>query len=308
MPYRRFIEAGGLTRPWALAGVVVGVAFVCEMGIMLVVAWSDGFEAAEVWLALLDAAILSLLLVPVVWLLLVRPIRRLAEQRGQLLGRLYEAQDRERARLAREIHDELGQGLTAVLLGLRAVDASTDLEVARERAAEAGAVASGCIESVRRLAQGLAPQALEAFGLVPALERLAREFNAGPKLRVTLELDPGLPRLAPLTEIAVFRIVQESLTNVVRHADATRAAVSITADAGWVRVSVLDNGVGLGGMAGRVGAGATGVQGMRERAESLGGRFTLSHSPGGGARVSVELPRTEPVEHDESVDHAHPDR
>ena len=287
-----------------MAGVVVAVAFFAEAVIMLVVAWSSGFSASALWLTLIDATVLSVVMVPVVWLLLVRPISRLAEQRGVLLGRLFAAQDKERSRLAREIHDELGQELTAIRLGLQSIDSISEINEAKQRSAEVGGIAASCIESVRRLSHDLSPQALEAFGLAAALERLAKEFSAAPNLKVTLQIDPSLVRQHPLTETAIFRIVQESLTNVVRHADASEAQVVVSREPKCLRIVVRDNGVGMSASAQPDSARSIGLQGMRERAESLGGWLKLCVAPGGGLQVVATLPSQLP---DEPADDPYPD-
>ena len=283
-----------MTRPWVLAGLVLATVFIIEVGIMLWVAAPDAFSSSAVYMALIDATVLSVVLVPVLWLMLVRPIARLADQRGDLLTRLIEAQDQERARLAHEMHDQIGQELTAVQLGLRAVRQACRGEAAEQLAEQTSQVASQCMATLRRISHGLAPAGLADFGIAPAIEQLIATLQVGDELRIAVAIDPDLPRMSRQTETAAFRLVQESLTNVLRHAQASESHVAITMEAGWLRLSVRDNGVGVGTRhRGDKALETMGIRGMRERAESLGGTLQVEPAAGGGTLVIARLPRTE---------------
>lgn len=196
---------------------------------------------------------------------------RLAGERQGAARAAIAAQERERARIGRELHDEVGQALTGVALELRA----GELEAAQEALTAAA-------DGVREIMQGLRPEALEDFGLRGALLALA---SAAP-VRVRRWLGDELPALAPETELVVYRVVQEALTNVARHAQAREVVLSARATpAGGLVVEVVDDGVGRRGA-----SPGTGLAGMRERALLAGGTLMVSDRDGGGTVVRLEVP------------------
>jgi len=282
-------------QPWVLAGVVIATAFVIELIIMLLGVLPGSFSTRAMVLALLDATALSVVLVPVLWLLLVRPVRRLAEERGRLLDQLIESRDLERARLAAELHDQLGQELTAVLLGLGLIRDASTVERSRGLAEETLGVVTRSMATVRRISRGLAPPTLADFGLAPAIEQLVNALPTHNGLDIVLAIDPALPRLSSQTETAVFRVAQESLTNILRHAGASKATLTLKMDRDRLRLTVEDDGVGVGsGLSDLTGRDTMGVRGMRQRVESLGGVFQVRSGSSGGTVVHAVLPRTEP--------------
>ena len=200
------------------------------------------------------------------------------------LRRVVEAQEQERRRLALELHDETGQALTSVLLGLRGVDpggSPEQLEGVRALVVET-------LKNVRRLAVELRPSALDDFGLVPALERLAEGFAERSGIRVDLEARLGDERLPAAVETAFYRIVQESLTNVARHSGATRVDVLLARAPASATLVVEDDGQGFDPE--RATDSTLGLVGMRERAGLLHGRFTIESRPGQGTTVALEVP------------------
>jgi signal transduction histidine kinase len=204
------------------------------------------------------------------------------------LRRVMAAQELERRRLARELHDETGQALTSVLLGLRAVeDAATD-EERRDSLASLRELAVATLQDVRRLAVELRPKALDDFGLVPALERLASTISEATGMSVQLEHTLAAERLPPEVETTLYRITQEALTNVVKHAQATHVSVVVSRKDASVSVLIEDDGRGFApGEANREGVG---LLGMRERVELLDGRFTVESGEDGGATIVAEVP------------------
>lgn len=196
------------------------------------------------------------------------------------------AQEAERARVARELHDETGQVLTAVALELRALDRHLDAE-GRDRLAGVRRTLASASESLRDLAIGLRPSGLAEHGLESALERQADRLRAGGDTNVDIAMAGLPPDLPEEVEIAVFRVVQEALTNVQRHAHARNAGVLVTAKGDRIRVLVEDDGVGF------TPADPTdrlGLTGMRERIALIGGEVTVESSPGKGAVIVVEIP------------------
>jgi signal transduction histidine kinase len=204
------------------------------------------------------------------------------------LRRVVEGQELERRRLARELHDETGQALTSILLGLKRVEEAKSTEAAAEATAELRAEIVQTLQAVRRLAVELRPQALDDFGLVPALERLAEAFGGESSLRVDVEASLGGARLPAEIETALYRLVQEALTNVSKHAAATHASVIVTRRDGSVTVVVEDDGRGFG--AGSPQGGGLGLVGMKERVGLLGGRLAIESTEGSGTTIVAEVP------------------
>jgi signal transduction histidine kinase len=221
---------------------------------------------------------------------------RLAAERSVEIERLrhgMEARERERTRWAREIHDETVQGLGALRLTLAS---ARDLDDSQELRKAVESVLAGLgseIDGLRHLITELRPAALDDLGLVPAIEAVARRAQAmdGITVETEIEIDPR-ERLDPELESTVYRIIQEALTNVGRHARATRAWVEIHEEAQTLTVTIRDDGRGLdaGQAAGDTTVGGFGLGGMRERAELVGGELELRDYPAGGAAVQLTVP------------------
>ena len=204
------------------------------------------------------------------------------------LRRAVQAQEAERRRLARELHDETGQALTSILLGLAAVERSESVGDAHLAAAALRDLVVETLQNVRRLAVELRPSALDDFGLEPALRRLGETVREGRALNVQVETRLGPNRLPADVETALYRIVQEALTNVVKHAGAEHVSVVVTRKPGRVVAMIEDDGRGFDRTASR-GAGL-GLLGMRERVELLDGTFQIEAVPDAGTTLIVELP------------------
>src|SRR5262245_53169871 len=198
------------------------------------------------------------------------------------LRRVVAAQELERRRLARELHDETGQALTSVLLGLKAIEEASSPEETRAAGAELRALVVQTLQDVRRLAVELRPRALDDFGLVPALERLTGSLAEHTGIAIDFESSLADERLPSELETALYRIVQESLTNIVKHARATRTSVLVARREGVVAVVIEDDGAGFD--PGRPAEGL-GLLGMRERAELVGGTLTIESREGGGTTI-----------------------
>jgi signal transduction histidine kinase len=202
--------------------------------------------------------------------------------------RVVEAQELERARLARELHDETGQALTSILLGLKSLEDRVDSETSHSAVAELRDLVVSTLQDVRRLAVELRPAALDDFGLVPAIERLRDTVEEQGDLSVDVQSPIGDERLPAETETALYRIVQEALINVLKHADATRVTVRLTRAEKTVTLVVQDDGKGFHPESAR--DGGLGLVGMRERVALLGGRLTVQSSEGGGTLLKAEVP------------------
>jgi len=202
---------------------------------------------------------------------------------------LEERLEQERRRIAHALHDEVAQLLAVVQLALEEVRAEVPASV-RSRLAEALARIDEAAGRVRRIAHELRPALLDDLGLMPALEFLAAGFAARGGPEVTVEGSAG-GRPAPATETALYRIAQEALINVVRHAGARRAEIVVEAADGALRLTVRDDGAGFEvARARRPGAPTLGLLGIEERALALGGSCEIRSSPGAGTELRVEVP------------------
>jgi two-component system, NarL family, sensor histidine kinase UhpB len=206
-------------------------------------------------------------------------------------ARALQAEEEERKRIARELHDETAQSLAALLIRIRLARGAEDAARRDALLDEIRADIGAALEGIRRFARGLRPPALDEIGLVPALEAHAGAVAESVGLAVRVEADPLGCSLSPQAELALYRIVQEALSNAIRHARATHAVVRIGADQDAVRVEVEDDGRGFrpDDVMSSDGSGL-GLFGMQERAEYLGGSVTIDSQPGRGTRVRAVIP------------------
>jgi len=204
------------------------------------------------------------------------------------LRRIVGGQELERRRLARELHDETGQALTSILLGLRAVDEAGSTGDVQNAVAELRELVVATLQDVRRLAVQLRPKALDDFGLVPALERLVQTFSETSGINVDLEAQLGEQRLPTEVETTIYRIVQEALTNVVKHAEARNVSILLVRRNGSATAVIEDDGRGFDPSTAPLDS--LGLEGMRERAELHEGRLTVETAPGSGTTLVVEVP------------------
>jgi signal transduction histidine kinase len=204
------------------------------------------------------------------------------------LRRVVEGQELERKRLARELHDETGQALTSMLLALKAIEDAKSQDGVREGAQALREQIVDTLQSVRRLAVELRPKALDDFGLVAALERLGETFAEQTGISVDVQATLGEERLATELETALYRIVQEALTNVAKHSGATKVSVSVARKDGSVTAVIEDDGRGFGARGGE--GDGLGLVGMKERVGLLDGRLAVESTEGAGTTVVAEVP------------------
>ena len=206
---------------------------------------------------------------------------------GDVLRRVVRAQELERQRLARELHDETGQALTSILLGLKTVEDVREPTQVEAAIRELRELVVTTLQDVRRLAVELRPKALDDFGLVTALERLVDTFREQTGMRVDFEPRLSEARLPFDTETTLYRITQEALTNVVKHANANHVSIVLTQRDGSVSAMIEDDGRGMGAEETREGFG---LVGMQERVALVGGKLTVESAPGRGTALSIEVP------------------
>lgn len=219
--------------------------------------------------------------------------RTLLEQRENLremAERLIVAQEAERIRISRELHDDLGQALTTHMLALRNMqhelsvpssDSFQRLQALYEQTHE-------IFMKIRQLAQDLRPPALDTLGFQLALQNYTREFTHRTHLPITLEIDPAIPVLPDVYNVTFYRVLQEALTNVVKHARASRAWVELSLDEDDINLIVQDNGQGL--PAAESHSDGIGITGMKERLSLVGGKLVLRSPSEGGTILSASLP------------------
>ncbi|MFO0954165.1 MAG: sensor histidine kinase [Isosphaeraceae bacterium] len=286
------------TAAWLL---VLSSIFVIEYVIMTGLD-SLPFGPGSHFVKVLDAAILTLVAAPILWWFVVRPLQEVLRLRTRHLADLFESVEEERRRVARELHDGVGQSLTMLISGMKSASESCESDELKRRCNDLKTIAKEALDETKRINQGLRPSLLDDLGLTPAVSRLAEEVGHRHSLEVAVDChDLGGRRLPEPVESAAFRIVQEALNNVVKHAEAGRAWVEVMVEDDELRLTVEDNGRGLPrpdpGFRQRLATVlrshepvASGLTGMRERAQLLGGRFEVRSRASGGTRVTATFP------------------
>ena len=219
------------------------------------------------------------------------------EVRARLLKQVLSAREEEQRRIARDLHDGIGQSLTSLLLRLRATAEVPTFEEARARLGELRGITASLLDEVRRLARGLRPSVLDDLGLAAALERYAAEYAQAHGIAVDVVApDLALARLPAEVETALYRIAQEALTNVLKHAAAKAVSLVVRRESSGIHLTVEDDGRGFDSDAQHQAPGAgkgLGLVDIRERAALLNGSVTLESKPGSGTTVHVCIPLKE---------------
>lgn len=215
-------------------------------------------------------------------------LARLEAERGASAAAALAATEAERKRIAQELHDEIGQNLTAVLLGLKRAADGAPAGLADDLAALSETVRTG-LDEVRLIARRLRPGVLEDLGLVSALGALAAEFAELTGVVVRRGISLGLPPLSPQSELVLYRVAQEGLTNAARHSGAAAVELTLSRQGDAVALRVADDGRGRGDA-----AEGAGIRGMRERALLVGATLSLGPRPGGGTELRMLVPAPAP--------------
>ncbi len=290
---RKFLQKiPKVIRPVRLFVVFLIATFSVEYGLMfLLPTMMPNRESGVV--AFLDASVLTLVLAPLVWFGFLVPLIQHGRIRSRLLGLILAAQEGERGRIARDLHDGVGQSLTSLLIGLKWIEETTQSEVIRDRAKNLRGQASQTLDGVRRLVRGLRPSVLDDIGLEAALQKLVRDQNLPPDVEVDLVVDMGPVDWSGDMETGVYRLIQEALTNALKHSGANRVEVCLKAGDECAIVEVRDNGLGFDAkkaLRGEIGEGPFGLWSMRERVELMGGEFRLESSRGQGCLIQARVP------------------
>lgn len=282
-----------LPRPWFRAAAALGIIFAAEYGLMFVLPWL--FPRGSAYFhATIDAALLVVVAFPLLWWTVVRPLRQAARLRDHFLADLFSTIEDERRRIAHELHDGVGQTLTLLLSGLRSLNTASGAAEIERREAECRQLAQRALADAKRLALGLRPSLLDDLGLAAAIERVAAEVEEHSHLRVAVDVQAMTgQRLPEKVETALFRIFQEAISNMVRHAGASLVSVRLTREPHRVTMNLGDNGCGIEAQAAirrPDGSGHLGLVGMYERAALLGGSFEISSGEGSGTNITVTIP------------------
>ncbi|HYN59001.1 MAG TPA: PAS domain S-box protein [Rubrivivax sp.] len=223
-----------------------------------------------------------------------RELERSRRELRMLSANMVDAREDERRRIARELHDELGQRLTALKMELASLGAQVRAEVRASRVAAMLEMVDETVASVRRISTDLRPLMLDDLGLNAAIEWLAHSWGARMGIKVDLRLGRSDPDVGDAAAIALYRMVQEALTNIARHAHASQVRIQTRSRGGELLLTVQDNGVGFA-EASMYREGSHGLMGMRERAYMLGGELEIGNARGGGGRIAVRLPLRQAV-------------
>jgi two-component system sensor histidine kinase UhpB len=226
---------------------------------------------------------------------ITRDLRNSTEQIQAMSRQLVEVQETERRQFSRELHDRVGQNLTALSINLDILKSQVSgngNDSFRNRLNDAAALLESTADAIENVMSELRPPMLDDYGLLPALQWYANEFYRRTGIRVSVEGDEHMKRLPQTSEIALFRIAQEALNNVAKHAHAGHVEIALSRSSTELVMAVTDDGIGLdsaSGAAGRRRPGL-GMVTMRERTQAVEGRFEIARAPGGGTRVEVRVP------------------
>ena len=225
---------------------------------------------------------------------MVRQQEEDARRLHELSRRILQAQEDERQRVARELHDEAAQALTSLLVRLRLLERARTPEEAQARVGELRELTAGALDEVRRVALDLRPKILDDLGLVAALGWRVDEFNGANAAQATLRVEGIEHRLPHIQELVFYRVAQEALNNAARHANATSVQMTLSLHNNTLSLEVADDGTGFDPQAAPNGGGdrhsGLGLLGIRERMGMIGGQVIIDSTPGQGTRLSVSAP------------------
>ena len=247
--------------------------------------------------AIVDSVALTALVAPLLWFLIVLPLKRAAAIRERFLADLFTAIEAERRRIAREVHDGVGQSISLVISGLRSTERLTGLEETRRKCEELLVAAQQALAEAKRLSLGLRPSLLDDLGLRPALMQLITDVEKHSSLTVHADLGEMVDcRWGDSIETNLFRIVQEGLCNVVKHAQATSASVRVSTGGGVCEVEISDDGKGISPahlQTAMLNGGHLGIIGIQERLKLLNGNYELRTLEPHGTRLTARFPLPE---------------
>lgn len=291
MPTRFELTAEPI-RPLRLLLLALVMTFIGEYVIMRLIPYLLPEGTGKTLEAVADACLLTIIVAPVLWAVAIRPIEQLGQSRMHFLRRALTSQEEERRRITQDLHDGLGQSLTSLMLGLRAMEETTSDPRVCEQAKTLRTMGAAIHDDLRRIVRGLRPAILDQLGLVAAIERLVEEVGqAGGPLVAYKVIGMERLRLSPDLETTAFRIVQEAVSNSVRHSQCSELQVSLIVHERELELNISDNGRGFDGSTIFSGGKFSyGLLSIRERAMISGGRAEIRTSAGDGTTVTAFLP------------------
>lgn len=280
--------------PWSVWLILLVMAAISECAVMLILPWIMPADSPRLVESIVDTVLLSILLSPLLWWFVVRPLREAIQFRERYMAQLLSRIEEERRRIAQELHDSVGQSLTLLVSGLKSLHSSVPPTEIIERSTELQKLGQQSLKDIRQIMLGLRPTMLDDLGLAPALQRLTEDTmkQCPLQIRVVCELDAGA-RLPQDVEIALFRVVQEAITNVIKHAHAQSMTIGLQQVEQSVFLDISDDGCGMDArqlQELQVPDGHLGLIGMRERINMLEGKFQIRSSPGQGTHISAIIP------------------
>jgi signal transduction histidine kinase len=207
----------------------------------------------------------------------------------ELSGHLLKAQEEERKRISRELHDETGQALMVIRLYLGMLDGTVNSDEAKGRIGELFAVVDRTIEGIRRIIGRLSPLVLQELGMISAIRKEAKDLTKTAGVRTHVDIPDNFGRLDPVIETAIYRVVQESLHNVAKHAQAKNVEIRLERRGEMLKLKIEDDGVGIRAVTNPARP-SFGMAGMQERVSTLGGQMKVTSHPGEGTRISITVP------------------
>ena len=207
----------------------------------------------------------------------------------ELSGHLLKAQEEERKRISRELHDETGQALMVIRLYLGMLDGTVETEEAKARIGELLGVVDRTIEGIRRIIGRLSPLVLQELGLIAAIRKEAKDLNKNAGVRTRVNISENFGRLDPVIETAIYRVVQESLHNVAKHAQARNVEIQLERKGETLKLRIEDDGTGIRQVTNSMRP-SFGLAGMHERVATLGGQMKVASREGVGTRISITVP------------------
>jgi signal transduction histidine kinase len=283
--------------------IILIVLFTLEIIVMMVLPYLTPTNHANVVGALIDACLLTGVLGPLLWHLIIKPLQKLAATRQRLLAKTLTAQENERRRIARDLHDSLGQALTSLMIGLRTIEESSSDQNVQSQALALRRIGSDMHDEVRRLARGLRPTVLDDLGLKPALERFFQDLCSSQQITATFESAcQTMDRITDEMQTAIYRIVQEAAANAVRHGKAKSLVVNLSCNSNQLQLDIVDDGSGFdveSAWKSEQENSPFGLLSIHERASLLGGQALIHSRPGQGTQVHVQIPLQPEEQHDD---------
>ena len=270
----------------------LAATFIVEVAVMRLLPRIVPAHASPALVGAVDAGILTLILGPITWWVFLVPLQRTHDARGLLISRILSAQEDERTRISRDLHDGLGQSLTSILLRLRVLGDQTLSEEARANVASIRQTTSDSLDDLRRLVRETRPPVLADLGLAAALEKQLHEAQEASGIDMSLDWHGrDAARLSPELETVMYRVIQEAVTNAMKHAAAGHVKVAVAVGPTELTAVVADDGVGFDLANGRVVPEKSfGLLGILERLRPFGGTFDVKSSAGRGTTVTARVP------------------